>query len=805
MKGLLFRRIPADSQLQEGIKEYRGKSIHYMLLYTVLMMSVGQIMNCITLPENLIRWLLYLLVIVITGLLLIYINLKGYNRVAAYLFICISIVITTTMAWTAGGLHSPVVHIYPLLVLMAGLILGWGVGILTGILIILFGLGFTLADIYGWLPESQVSHNSFSIWVSLSIIIILLIILQYYTVENLENALRRAQHEIENRRQIEKNLMKSESFRQRVFESSRIPIVIMDATTSLYIDCNQAAVSIYGYSSPGEVIGKCPLDFSATDQYDHTPSVIKVAEYIQLAGKKGSVIFEWLHKRPDGELWDAEVHLMSFDLDGRNLMQFTLMDISQKKRTEQRLRESEKRLRFISENTFDVIWVLDLRSGRFSYVSSSVEKLRGYSAEEVLQQSMEDSLTPESAKEVKALFAKVAKLGGQYRSNKLTTLFRLDQPCKNGSVVPTEVASTVIFNEEGIPIEVIGISRDISERLKVEKALKDSEARYRNLFESANDAIFILKDSRFIDCNTMATQLFYLPKSELVNLSPWDISPPLQSDNSLSKEKAMKKISDALRGNPQRFEWQHLRADKSIIEMEVSLNKIEVPGEELLLAVVRDISERKRFEKELYFSTFKGEENERARLAKDLHDGLGPLISACKIYHFNLNQPKFDTDEKESYQKLGELLNESMNTIREISNNLSPHILRNFGLIDALKNFIDKLRTKVLFELNFGPAPEKRYSEVIEVTLYRVLSELINNTLKYAGASKIKISIREELSELRVSYSDDGVGFDIDQGTSGPGGFGLQNIHSRIKSVGGSLFMESKKNKGVKIEVIINL
>ncbi|MCV0441117.1 MAG: PAS domain S-box protein [Hydrogenophaga sp.] len=137
----------------------------------------------------------------------------------------------------------------------------------------------------------------------------------------------------------------SEAFRIRLFESSHVSTVVIDARTERFIDCNHAACRIYGYAARADVLGKTPADVSAARQYDGTPSIEKARAYMRQAQRDRGVVFEWLHERPDGTRWDGEVHLMSFESEGRVLMQFTLHDITARKRAEAALRESEARLK----------------------------------------------------------------------------------------------------------------------------------------------------------------------------------------------------------------------------------------------------------------------------------------------------------------------------------------------------------------------------------------------------------------------------------------------------------------------------
>lgn len=129
-------------------------------------------------------------------------------------------------------------------------------------------------------------------------------------------------------------LATSEAFRTRVFESSPIPIVVMDAESLQFLDCNPAATALYRLASRAQTLGLTPLDVSAPTQYDGTPAAEAASRLIAEALQKGAVKFEWRHRRPDGELWDATVSLMAFQSGGRRLLQFTLQDITERKQAE---------------------------------------------------------------------------------------------------------------------------------------------------------------------------------------------------------------------------------------------------------------------------------------------------------------------------------------------------------------------------------------------------------------------------------------------------------------------------------------
>lgn len=131
-------------------------------------------------------------------------------------------------------------------------------------------------------------------------------------------------------------LKEREAYAKALFENSRMPLIIMDAETFRYTDCNQATIDIYGFNDKAEVLGKTPLDTSAPTQYDGTDSATVATQYLQKAIAGGSTVFEWRHQRPDKTVWDAEVQLMIIEIGGKKHFQFSLLDITERKKQELR-------------------------------------------------------------------------------------------------------------------------------------------------------------------------------------------------------------------------------------------------------------------------------------------------------------------------------------------------------------------------------------------------------------------------------------------------------------------------------------
>jgi len=216
---------------------------------------------------------------------------------------------------------------------------------------------------------------------------------------------------------------------------------------------------------------------------------------------------------------------------------------------------------------------------------------------------------------------------------------------------------------------------------------------------------------------------------------------------------------------------------------------------------------RTESEKQILNAVIQTEEKERRRFAKDLHDGLGPLLSTVKMAVSSLAQLEHDQKQKEIIENTDFVITEAIRSLKEISNNLSPHVLENFGLASAINTFTGKINSTggmhIVFHTNM---PEERLDYNTEVVLYRVVCELINNTIKHAEAKCIEIDLTRHQKVLTLIYSDDGIGFNVNEVLSGQGeGMGYANIMTRIKSIKGMITVESDNEKGARAIIIVNI
>jgi len=168
--------------------------------------------------------------------------------------------------------------------------------------------------------------------------------------------------------------------------------------------------------------------------------------------------------------------------------------------------------------------------------------------------------------------------------------------------------------------------------------------------------------------------------------------------------------------------------------------------------------EKRASEKRFLSIMVQTEELERKRLAKDLHDGLGPLLSTVKMSVSALKKQDNNDYSKEILANLDNVIVESIRSIKDISNNLSPHVLDNFGLDKAITNFMQKINVTKTIGIDYSSNLDGlRLEQNVESVLYRIVCELINNTIKHAEASEININLHYDIYSIKLTYSDNGL------------------------------------------------
>lgn len=349
-------------------------------------------------------------------------------------------------------------------------------------------------------------------------------------------------------------------------------------------------------------------------------------------------------------------------------------------------------------------------------------------------------------------------------------------------------------------IQQIDIAQQKSAQLS--KALinvRESEQRYRMIFEGSTDGIlFVDNDFNISSCNNAYQDIVGYTMSELKGKDYKELMP----QKNINWDEYFLALADK-RGNNKNTEVDIIHKSGEHIPVEVIPFKIEKNGETYLWAIVRDMKEKKELENKIFSTMVTAEETERERYAKELHDGLGPLLSTGMIYVHTIKEETEVTSIAEYAERAYSILEDATRVVREISNNLSPLILKDYGIAHAIRSFIEKANLATDIKFIIKDELQGRFQEIIETTLYRVLIELCNNTIKYSNAKKVQILSSFFDGYLIVQYFDNGDGFDLNSLHDNPTGFGLSNMKNRVNKLGGEYDFNSAVGQGV--EVIIRI
>ena len=377
----------------------------------------------------------------------------------------------------------------------------------------------------------------------------------------------------ENRRHKERALSESEERYRRVVEFSPDPIAVHVGGKFVYV--NRAGLRMIGAREMSELVGKPILGIVHPDSQEAMRS--RMME--QSTAPVEQPFVEEKFVRLDGTAIDVEVATTPIFYEGNHATLVVARDLEDRRRAEEEL----VKLRKAVESSGEIIFTTN-PDGIFTYVNPEFTRVYGHSAAEVIGKSTPRILKGGTldASGYDSFWDSLLKrkiFKGEFENRK-----------KSGELITVEVSASPIVGDKGAIIGFLSIQRDVSERKRVEDALRKSEASYRELFNSVGDAIYIQdRDGRFLDVNQGAVEMYGYARKDFLGKSPADLGAPGMND----LDATMKAVRKTFAGEPQRFEWWGRRKNGEIFPKEVRLNRSMYLGQEVVVALAQDITERR--------------------------------------------------------------------------------------------------------------------------------------------------------------------------------------------------------------------
>lgn len=404
-----------------------------------------------------------------------------------------------------------------------------------------------------------------------------------YDPTNLDLGITFTAVDITERKHIEQMLLSEKAFLNSIIENNPMSIMVADKEGH-FVKGNQAYHNLF------------KTEPSPTYSVFTDPIILSLGLKQQLQDlREGKVVFfpELTYNThdvnptlPDNPVWIRTVVFPISDSNGV-IENYILIheDVTIHKNAQQALVQSDLKFKSIIDLAADAILVGDPK-GIIIGANQKAFEITGYPQNELLGKNISELFLK---KELESTPLRYDLL----KEGKIVQNIRTITKKDSGDII-------IEMNSRMMPDGTFtAFIRDVSERLRNEQRIRENELKFRTLFETANDSIFLMDGETFVDCNEKTLELYGCTREQIIGKKPYEFSPEFQPDGRSSIDKAVEKINATINGQSQFFEWKHKKYDGTLFDAEVSLNKVEIDNKQFIQAIVRDITHRKRIESEL--------------------------------------------------------------------------------------------------------------------------------------------------------------------------------------------------------------
>jgi PAS domain S-box-containing protein len=458
-------------------------------------------------------------------------------------------------------------------------------------------------------------------------------------------------------------------------------------------------------------------------------------------------------------------------------------DITEQRRTEQALRDSESKYRMIVDTAHEGVWAVDLSSVT-TYVNRRAAEMLGYKPEEILGRAVFDFMDPSLHEEALRI--------RERRHTGVTEQFEFPMRHRNGAELWVHVAASPLVDGFGKIIGALHMLSDITARKRAEQAHRESEARLRALLDANPDLVVrVHRDGRYLDIHYNDAGARYLPRptAEFIGRNVSEIfEPEFARRHEYHRLRALEtaevelwEYARPLTGGERYFEARFVKS-----------------GDDEVVITVRDITQRVRLEREVIASS----ERERTRIGHDLHDGLAQLLIGVKLMLAALKEKLVAADARcgTDVDRAAALVSRAIAQTGELAQGLSP-IRKGGRLCDALKHLARESQQLlgVPCEVVRSDLPAA-LADSAATHLYRIAQEAITNAVKHGKAAHIEVACERQQQQLVLTVGDDGCG--LCQSAAESGGMGMHIMRYRARSLGGELSITSRTGGGTVVKCV---
>lgn len=576
----------------------------------------------------------------------------------------------------------------------------------------------------------------------------------------------------------------------KAFQESINGIYLVDAQSLRFHDVNHGAQEQLGYTWK-EIENLYPWDVQFAQDEAHFRSLIKP---LQLH-KHRKINFEAALKRKNKTTLPTEIQLQRFKYDGEDVYMLIAIDISERKQAEEALvMQSE-----ITRNLAEGVILLKPADGLVLYTNTQFDNMFGFRQHELHGQRFFE-ICPYTESVVDEIQDGIARNGKWVKEHQC--------PRKGASPFWSRISfSKFVHPKYG---EVwLGVFSDIDNAKKAELALvREQEKALRYLNVAAAVFVVVDKNQKVSLINQYGCQLLGYPEEEIIGRDWFECFLPPDIRNNV-KAVFLEAISGKME-NLEFYENPILTRDgrERMMEWHNVLLRDETGQVIALLSSGIDITDKRKAEQDKTKALIQGQEIERKRVAEELHDGIGQSLTAINIHLSSLENllEENHNKRKSKVKALQKMMIDATQEVKQISRALKPSILDEHGLIKSLellaKTVSEGQQLQIqLYVFNFDEEPDY----TVNLCVYRVVQEILNNIIQHANATKVDIQIIQHEGHIVLTCEDNGVGFDMEAHEAHSSGLGLKNIKTRVGALSGTLEVESGQGKGTLIIVEVPL